>query len=113
MKGFLPLIGRKLFIYSFTFIFLTSFFKVNSAHAKTVVVGNGFGFISVPNMNGLNPGDVLAIKPGTYSGGAFNNLKGITITNNNGTFVFTGQVTLVSLVECVFAGFQFINVQGI
>jgi hypothetical protein len=113
MKGFKPLRGRKLSLLHFFFPFFFTLFCISGAQAKTVVIGTGFGFISVPNMNGLNPGDVLAINPGTYSGGAFNNLKGITITNNGGTVVFTKQVTLVSLVECVFAGFQFINVQGI
>jgi hypothetical protein len=112
MKGFVPLSGRRLFLHTI-FIFFILFLHVNLAQAKTVIIGNGSGFVSVPNMNGLNPGDVLAIQPGTYSGGAFNNLNGVTITNNSGTVVFTGQVTLVSLVECVFAGFQFINVQGI
>src|SRR5450631_4010034 len=113
MKGFLPLRGRNLSLCFFTFTLLIILFSASSAQAKTVVIGNGSGFISVPNMNGLNPGDVLAINSGTYSGGAFNNLTGITITNNGGTVVFNAKVTLVSLVECVFAGFQFINVQGI
>ena len=113
MKGFLPLKGRILSPRLFVFTAFIVFCSITVVQAKTVVIGSGFGFISVPNMNGLNPGDVLAIQPGTYSGGAFNNLQGITITNNNGTVVFNGQVTLVSLVECVFAGFQFINVQGI
>lgn len=113
MKGFKPLRGRKLSSLYFLFPLFLLLFIATGIQAKTVVVGTGFGFISVPNMNGLNPGDVLAIKPGTYSGGNFNNLNGITITNNGGTVIFTGQVTLVSLVQCVFAGFQFINVQGI
>ena len=113
MKGLKPLRGRKLSALYFLFPLFFALFVATDVQAKTVVVGTGFGFISVPNMNGLNPGDVLAIQPGTYSGGAFNNLKGITITNNGGTVVFTGQVTLVSLVECVFAGFQFKNVQGV
>ncbi len=112
MKGFLPLSRKKLFFCYFIFTSLILFFSANTAEAKTVVIGTGSGFISVPGMTGLNPGDVLAINPGTYSGGTFVNLKGITITNNNGTVVFNGKVTLNTLVECVFSGFQFRNVQG-
>jgi hypothetical protein len=113
MKGSLPLIRSRLLICYLLLTSLLLFFNLKTAEAKTIVIGSGSGFISVPNMNGLNPGDVIAINPGTYAGGAFNNLTGITITNNNGTVVFNQQVTLVSLVECVFAGFQFINVPGI
>ncbi len=113
MEGCLLHIGKVLFPRSFS---LSAFLLICCAltvHAKTVVIGSGLGFISVPDMNGLNPGDVLAITPGQYSGGAFNNLKGITITNNGGTVVFSGQVTLNTLIECVFSGFQFKNVTGI
>ena len=112
MKGFLPLSGRKLFPCYFIFTSLILFFSINSAVAKTVVIGTGSGFISVPNMTGLNPGDSLAITAGQYSGASFNNLKGITITNNGSAVVFNGQVTLNTLVECVFSGFQFRNVPG-
>ncbi len=93
--------------------FLLFIFSVTSIHANTIVIGTGSGFISVPNMNGLNPGDTLAIDAGQYSGAAFNNLKGITITNNGGAVAFTGTVTLNTLAECVFSGFQFSNVPGI
>ena len=112
MKGFVPLRRRKLFLCYFIFTSLILFFSISTAEAKTIVIGSGFGFITVPNMNGLNPGDVLAITAGQYSGASFNNLKGITITNNGSAVVFTGKVTLNTLVECVFSGFQFRNVQG-
>jgi hypothetical protein len=63
-------------------------------------------------MTGLNPGDTLAITGGQYTGATFNNLNGITITNNGSTVVFNGKVMLNTLVGCVFSGFQFRNVNG-
>src|SRR5450432_41522 len=113
MKGFLPFLGRYL---SPRFLFLPIIILLCSAasvQAKTVVIGAGFGTISVNSMNGLVPGDVLAITPGKYSSGLFGNLKGITITNNGGTVIFNGQLQLNSLVECTIAGFQFKDVNGI
>jgi hypothetical protein len=113
MEGFLLLKGRVLSSRSFILSFFLLLFSAVAVQAKTVVIGSGSGFISVPNMNGLNPGDILAITPGQYSGAVFNNLKGITITNNGGTVIFSGTVTLNTLAECVFSDFQFKNVQGI
>jgi hypothetical protein len=113
MKGTLPFIGKLLFPRSILLSFFLLLFGLSVVKAKTVVIGSGFGFVSVQNMNGLNPGDVLAITPGTYTGGSFTNLKGITITNNNGTVIFGDQVTLNTLVECTFSGFQFRNAPGI
>ena len=113
MKGFLPFFGRSSsprFLFLPIFIFL---FSVGSLQAKTVVIGAGFGNISVPNMNGLNPGDILAISPGTYTGGSFDNLKGITITNNGGPVIFSGGIGLNTLVECTISNLQFINFSGI
>ncbi len=113
MKGILPFCGRFL---SPRFILLSAFlllFSVSVVRAKTVVIGTGFGFVSVTNMNGLNPGDVLAIQAGQYTGGSFQHLNGITITNNGGTVIFGGQVSLNSLVGCTFSGFQFSNMTGI
>ncbi len=63
-------------------------------------------------MTGLNPGDTLAITAGQYTGATFNNLNGITITNNGSAVVFNGKVMLNTLVGCVFSGFQFRNVNG-
>ncbi len=63
-------------------------------------------------MTGLNPGDSLAISAGQYSGASFSYLNGITITNNGSPVVFNGEVTLNTLVGCVFSGFQFRNVNG-
>src|ERR1700722_1578075 len=87
-------------------------FSINSIQAKTVVIGGGSGYITVSDMTGLNPGDTLAITAGQYTGATFNNLNGITITNNGSAVVFNGKVMLNTLVGCVFAGFQFRNVNG-
>jgi len=112
MEGFLLQLGRALSPrYCLLSIFLL-LFSINSIQAKTVVIGGGSGFITVAGMTGLNPGDSLAITSGLYSGASFSNLKGITITNNGGSVVFNGQVTLNTMVECVFSGFQFRNVKG-
>ena len=70
------------------------FFICNAALAKTVIIGNGKGIVSKTNMNGLQPGDVLAITPGKYGGGNFSNLYGISIINNGGLVTFTGKVDL-------------------
>lgn len=113
MKGFLPFYGKLLSPRNLLIPIFLLLISIATVQAKTIVIGAGFGFISVPNMNGLNPGDVLAVSPGTYSGGSFSNLKGITITNNGGTVIFTDKVTLVSLVECTFSNFQFRNVPDI
>ncbi|MEI6086731.1 MAG: T9SS type A sorting domain-containing protein [Bacteroidota bacterium] len=44
-------------------------------------------------MTGLNAGDTIAIKPGTYAGGGqFSNLRDLTIINNGGIVTFTGTV---------------------
>lgn len=94
-------------------LFILFLFGSATVQANNVIIGSGSGFITVANMNGLNPGDSLSIMPGLYSGAAFNNLNGITITNNGGTVVFSGQVTLNTLVSCIFSGFQFKNVPGI
>jgi hypothetical protein len=87
-------------------------FSINSIQANTVVIGEGSGYITVPDMTGLNPGDSLVITGGQYSGASFNNLNWITITNNGSPVVFNGKVTLNTLEGCVFAGFQFRNVNG-
>ncbi len=113
MKGFLPFFGRFTSPRSVLLSIFLVVCSLTTVQAKTVVIGAGFGFISVPNMNGLNPGDVLAVKPGTYTGGSFLSLNGITITNNGGAVIFNGQVTFNSLQSCTFDGFQFINCPGI
>jgi len=83
-----------------TILFL-SFTQVN---AKTVVIGSGSGNVSQTSMSGLNPGDVLAITPGTYNGGSFTNLSGITIINNGGLVTFTGLIRLSADVNVTFSG---------
>src|SRR5664279_6510960 len=112
MKNFLLFSGRSVSPRFLVIPFIFLLFSAVSVQAKTVVIGAGFGTVSVSNMNGLNPGDILAITPGRYTGGSFGNLKGITITNNGGAVIFSGTVTLNTLVECTFAGFQFVNFAG-
>ncbi len=113
MEGYPLHIGRFLSPRSFLITVLLFLFSEASVKANTIVKGSGSGFISVADMTGLNRGDTLAIASGQYSGAAFSNLTGITITNNGGIVFFTGQVTLNTLAECVFSGFQFINNPGI
>ncbi len=90
MKSFLPFLRRSLSSRSLLLSIFLVFISVVSVQAKTVVIGTGFGFISVPNMKGLDPGDAIAIQPGTYRGGTFVRLNGITITNNGGAVKFNG-----------------------
>jgi PKD domain/Secretion system C-terminal sorting domain len=113
MKGFLPFSRRVLSPRNLFLPFLFFILSSSGVQAKTVVIGAGFGNISQNNMSGLNPGDVLAIKPGTYTGAYFMNLNGITITNNGGTVIFTGTVTMDGLQGCTFSNVQFKNVPGI
>jgi len=113
MKGCTLHPGRFLSPRSFLFSVLLILFNTSSLQAKTLVIGSGSGYISVPDMTGLNQGDTLAITSGQYSGAAFNFLTGITITNNGGIVLFNGQVILNTLAECVFSGFQFSNIPGI
>ena len=61
-------------------------------NANVVRIGNGTGKISKTSMEGLRPGDTLAITAGTYTGGEFGNLHDITIINNGGVVTFTGQI---------------------
>ena len=112
MKGILPFFGKFLFPRSILLSVFLLLFSFSVVKAKTVVIGSGFGYVSVQNMKGLNPGDILAIAPGKYTGGSFSNLKGITITNNGGAVIFNGTMTLNTLVECTFMGFQFKDVPG-
>ncbi len=114
MKGFLPFQRRIASLRQKLFLpFLLFILSVSGVQAKTVVIGAGFGKVTQNGMAGLQPGDVLAIQPGKYTGGYFMNLKGITITNNGGAVIFNGNVTLDGLVECTFTGFQFKDVSGV
>jgi Secretion system C-terminal sorting domain/PKD domain len=112
MEGFLLHVRRILSPRSFLFSFLFLFILV-PVQAKTVVIGSGSGYINVPDMTGLNSGDTVSITAGQYSGAAFNNLTGITITGNGRVVLFTGQVTLNTLTGCEFSYFQFKNIPGI
>jgi len=113
MKGLLSFCGKLMFLRTASIPILFIVLNFSTAQAKSVLIGSGSGFVSVQNMNGLNPGDVLTIAAGNYTGGSFSNLRGITITNNGGPVIFNGTVTLNTLVECQFSGFQFKNVAGI
>jgi hypothetical protein len=64
----------------------------------TLYTGTGNGSIVPNNMNGLKPGDTLAIRSGRYEkGGSFSNLTGITIINFQGIVDFGNTVTLGNL----------------
>jgi len=80
--------------YRFRVIFLLfSIFLFSAANAKKVIIGSGSGSVSQTSMTGLNAGDTIAIKPGTYAGGGqFSNLRDLTIINNGGIVTFTGTV---------------------
>lgn len=80
--------------YRFQVIFLLfSIFLFSAANAKKVIIGSGSGSVSQTSMTGLNAGDTIAIKPGTYAGGGqFSNLRDLTIINNGGIVNFTGTV---------------------
>jgi hypothetical protein len=68
-------------------------FIISNASAKTVIIGKGSGVVSKTSMSGLNPGDVLAIRAGTYKGGgSFGGLHDITIINYKGTVTFGGTI---------------------
>ena len=60
--------------------------------ARTLIIGNGSGSVKKTDMRGLESGDTIAIRAGTYSYSQFSNLSGITIVNYRGLVVFAGQV---------------------
>jgi hypothetical protein len=90
--------------------------------SHTLIIGSGNGSIIQNDMNGLKPGDTLAIRSGLYEkGGSFFNLTGITIVNFQGLVDFGKTITLgnlkmVSFSGCgwkgAFYGFRFRNFNG-
>ncbi|MBS1598792.1 MAG: tandem-95 repeat protein [Bacteroidetes bacterium] len=88
------------------------FFSFTNVNAKTVVIGSGSGNVSQTSMSGLNPGDILAIAPGTYTGGNFSNLSGISIISQSTRVTFTGTVTFGSNTNVSFSGFTIMNTGG-
>lgn len=88
----------------------------------TLYTGTGNGSIVQNNMNGLKPGDTLAIRSGRYEkGGSFSNLTGITIINFQGIVDFGNTVTLGNLKMVTisgdgwkkeFYGIRFLNVKS-
>lgn len=103
----------------FTFCFLIFFMQ---AFPRTVITGSGSGSVIQNDMNGLKPGDTLAIRSGFYEkGGSFSNLTGITIINYHGIVDFGQTVTLGNLKMVSFCGggwknetygFRFLNMKG-
>lgn len=77
---------------------------ISNASAKTIVIGNGGGFVSKISMDGLEPGDVLAIAPGIYNGAEFSHLNNVTIINNGALVVFKGTVSLSVLKNIIISG---------
>ena len=94
------------YCYFLCFLLITFLLSFSStAMAKTVVIGTGSGSVSQTSMSGLNPGDVLAIAPGSYSSATFANLNNITIINNGGVVAFTGEMALGS-------GLSYVTISG-
>ena len=89
--------------YLSSYLFFAAFFISNTS-AKTVVIGNGTGFVSKISMDGLQAGDVLAIAPGTYTGAEFSNLNNVSIINNGALVVFNGTVSLSALKNTIISG---------
>lgn len=91
-------------------------------YPHTVLIGSGSGSVVRQDMNGLNPGDTLAIRAGRYEkGGLFFNLRGITIVNHDGIVEFGSTVSIGNLkkvsisgsgVTGIFYGFLFRNFHG-
>ncbi len=77
---------------------------LSHANAKVVLIGNGSGMVSKTSMDGLSPGDILAIQPGSYSGGDFSNLNNIDIANNGGLVVFSGSISIAALKNITISG---------
>ncbi len=73
------------------------------AFPHTRIIGSGNGAVIQNDMNGLKPGDTLAIRSGFYEkGGSFSNLTGITIINylgivEFGKIVMLGNLKMVSI----------------
>ena len=103
----------------FTFCLLVFTMRV---FPHTVIIGTGSGAIIKQDMNGLKPGDTLALRTGHYEkGGSFLNLSGITIINYQGIVDFGNTVTLgnlkmvsISGAGCKeeFYGIRFLNMEG-
>jgi len=67
-------------------------------YSRTVITGSGHGAVILNNMDGLKPGDTLAIRAGQYEkGGYFSRLTGITIINYKGIVDFGNTVTVGNL----------------
>ncbi|HEV3223115.1 MAG TPA: choice-of-anchor Q domain-containing protein [Puia sp.] len=72
---------------------------------RTLITGSGRGAIIQNDMNGLKPGDTLAIRSGLYEkGGSLSNLTGITIINYQGIVDFGKTVSLGNLKMVTISG---------
>ena len=105
-------------------IVFTIFFLIFcvTVYSRTEIIGSGSGAVNRDNMQGLKPGDTLAIRAGTYeNGGSFSGLAGITILNYGGIVDFGKTVSLGNLkmvtisgsgVNALFYGIRFRNFRG-
>lgn len=64
------------------------------AEGKTVRMGKAGEPIVVTSMKGLESGDTIQIPKGTYPGGTFTHLKGITIVPDEGGVTFNGPISI-------------------
>lgn len=82
-----PLLHSFILSISLGFLLLSGLQQVG---AKIVHVGKGSGALNLDSMNGLEEGDTVVIKHGTYSGGTISNLIGITIMPETPGVAFNG-----------------------
>jgi hypothetical protein len=86
----------------FTFCILIFFLQ---AYPHTIIIGSGSGSVTQNNMQGLKPGDTLAIRSGLYeAGGSFSNLTRVIIINYGGVVDFGNTITLGNLKMVAISG---------
>ncbi len=73
-------------------LFLAICASTQTMLARTIPMGNGHGSLLQNGMQGLQPGDILAIRAGSYEKASFSHLKDITIVNSGGLVTFSGTV---------------------
>jgi len=76
------------------FVCLLSLLPVMQVSAKTVPLGTGKGTLTLNSMDGLDEGDTVILKQGTYAGGSFTNLTGITIVPEAPGVTFNGSIII-------------------
>ena len=70
------------------FLLILLCFLHSAAFARVVVLGTGSGSLTKMDMSGLQPGDTIGIRAGTYGYSRFGNLSHITIINYGGQVIF-------------------------